>query len=158
MAEKTKNTAPVTSKQEIAVPEGWEKEATGFPPYWSPEPGKMFKGRVISFDRDEENDGAFPRFTILATSPAQCARGPADDQVEVQVNAGELFNVSSYVQLPLENYLGCEVLVRAKDQRPLAGGRTTWDFDLMCSPETKRLVAERQAKLLAEANAAIPTT
>jgi len=158
MTEKTKSTAPVTNKNMTPAPEGWETEATGFPPYWSPVEGKTFKGKVIGYDSDEENDGAFPRFTILATSPASCARGPADDQTEVNVNAGELFNISQYVQLPLENYMGCEVWVMAKGQRPLSGGRTTWDFDLRVSPATKQLVAERQAKLLEAASAAIPAS
>lgn len=156
--ETTKNPAPVTTTIATAAPEGWETEATGFPPYWSPEEGKTFKGKIMAYDGDEENDGAFPRFTVLATSPANCARGPANDQTEVKVNAGELFNLSAYVQLPLENYMGYEVWVMAKNQRPLSGGRTTWDFDLRVSPETKRLVAERQAKLLEAAALAIPST
>jgi hypothetical protein len=155
--DKSTNTAPVTTTQATSAPEGWETEATGFPPYWTAEPGKTFKGRVIGYDPDEENDGAFPRFTILATAPVVCGRGPKDDMTEVQIAAGELFNVSQWVQLPLENYMGFEVWVMAKGQRPLAGGKTTWDFDLRVSPETKRLVAERQAKMLAEANAAIPS-
>lgn len=153
-----KSTAPVTSVQATPAPEGWETEATGFPPYWTAEPGKTFKGRVIGFDPDEENDGAFPRFTILATAPITCHRGPKDDMTEAQVNAGELFNVSQWSALPLENYMGFEVWVMAKQQRPIAGGKTVWDFDLRVAPETKRLVAERQAKLLLEANAAIPAS
>jgi len=158
MAEKKQslqNTAPVTSNMATPAPEGWETEATGFPPYWQPEEGKTFKGRVLSVDRNEPD---FVRFSILATSPVKCARGPSDDQTEVNVNPGDLFNVSEYVQLPLENYMGFEVWVQAKGERPLKGGKTTWDFDLRCAPETKRIVAERQAKLLAEANAAIPTS
>jgi len=157
MAKPKEETKNVMTQNQIATPDGWETEQTGFPPYWSPEEGKMFKGKVIGYDPDTENDGAFPRFTILATAPAQCARGPADDQVEALVNSGELFNVSSYVQLPLENYMGFEVLVKAKTQRDIKQGRTTWDFELRCSPDTKRLVADRQAKLLAEANAALPS-
>src|SRR5216684_9323953 len=105
MAEKTKNTGLVTMKNATPAPEGWEVAPTGFPPYWSPEEGKTFKGKVIGYDGDEENDGAFPRFTILATSPILCARGPKDDQTDVNVNSGELFNVSQYTQLPLENYM-----------------------------------------------------
>jgi len=150
------NTAPVMGANQIAIPEGWETEATGFPPYWTPVEGHAFKGKVVGFDPDTENDGEFPRYSILATSPVLCHRGPVEDQTEVQVNAGELFNVSAYVQLPLENYMGFEVLAIAKGQRPLKGGKSTWDFDLRCSPETSRLVRERQAKLLAEATAALP--
>ena len=153
----TTNTVPeVMAQNQIAIPEGWETEVTGFPPYWVPVAGTCFKGKVVGFDPDEENDGAFPRFSLIATAPIMCLRGPVDDRVMVQVAAGEMFNVSQWVQLPLENYMGFEVLVIAKGERPLKGGKSTWDFDLRTSPETSRLVKERQAKLLAEAHAAIP--
>jgi hypothetical protein len=154
MADKKTNPAPVTSTLATAAPEGWEQEVTGFPPYWMPEEGKTFRGKVISVDREDPD---FTRFTILATAPVTCHRGPKDDQTEINVKAGELFNVSEYVQLPLDNYMGFEIWAMAKSERPLKGGKSTWDFELRVSPETKRLVAERMAKLLAEANAAIPS-
>lgn len=149
------NPAPVTTNMATAAPEGWDDMPMGFPPYWQPEEGKTFRGKVLSVDA---SDPEFVRFTLVATAPVKCARGPADDQTDVNVAVGELFTCSSYVQLPLEHFMGLELWAMAMGERPLKGGKTTWDFKVKCSSETKALVEARKAKLLAEAEAAIPSS
>jgi hypothetical protein len=143
----------VMNAGQTAVPEGFEQQQTGFPPYWGPEHGKTFRGVVIERD---DRDPEFMRFLLKATAPVACAQGPAEDQTEVQVKAGEFFTCSAYAALPLDRYVGCEVFVQAKQKRDIKGGKEVWDFALFCSAETARLVADRQAKMLAEAQAAIP--
>jgi hypothetical protein len=110
---------------------------------------------VIGYDPDSENDGAFPRFTLISSTPLLCHQGSKEDRVEAPVSAGDRFNVSQYSSMPLQEYMGCEVWVKALSKRPIDGGKTLWMFELRVSPETKRLVADRQAKQLAEATTAI---
>lgn len=158
MAKDTKNTAPVMAQNQTAAPEGWEQEQTGFPPYWTPEEGATFRGTVIEFDPDTENDGGFPRFTLVSSGPLLCHQGPVDDQIEIMIKQGDRFNVSQYASLPLEEYLGFEVWAKAVSKRPISGGKSVWVFDLRVAPETKRLVAERQAKQLQAATTALAST
>jgi hypothetical protein len=145
------NEAPsnVMNPNTIPMPEGFVVEDTGFPPYWNPTPGAAFCGVVI--DRDDR-DPKFIRYRILASSPILCARGPADDAEPVHVNAGEMFTVSFYAALPLDDYMGFEVYVLAKEK--VKGGKekdrggTVWQWKLGCAPETKQIVARRKADAL----------
>lgn len=131
-----------------AAPEGWEVEQTGFPPYWNPGEGKAFKGVVIGLDNKDES---FQRFALRATSPLMCQRGPADESEEVLVKPGEYFSVSAYAALPLEKYIGVEVYVAVKGKRKLQDAKTLWEFTVMISPESRKILADREQKrLLAE--------
>jgi hypothetical protein len=120
---------------------GFVETATGFPPYWNPEPGKKFFGQVVGIDfRDPD----FIRYTLLAGMDMDCATGPADDATPVKVLKGERFNVSVYASLPLDRFLGEYILVESI--KKVKGGKgDMWRFKLLSSPETKAVVAKRES-------------
>lgn len=138
------------------TPDGWVEEQTGFPPYWNPElanPGevcKRFQGIVIGKD---DRDPDFIRFVLKATKTIMCGEGPKDDKADIEVQEGQYFSVSDYVALPLEKYIGHEVLVMSVSKRKIDGGKSLWKWRLMVSPETRKAIAAAEAKMLAEANA-----
>lgn len=141
--EEVKKTA--TTQAAAAAPAGWEQEETGgFPPYWSPAPGKTFRGIVIARDaRDPE----FVRYIIKATAAIDCATGPADAQDVVHVAAGQQFTVSAYAALQLDDFAGVEVYVKAVGKREIKNGKQElWTFEVFVSPETKKLLASRRAE------------
>src|ERR1051325_10393128 len=126
-------------------PAGWVDEQTGFPPYWSPVEGASFRGTVMARDN---RDPDFHRYVIRSSTAIECAQGPADEAEPVQVAPGELFSLSTYAALPLDDYMGFEVFVTAKNKRKIQGGKQDlWVFKLMVSPDTKaKVLALRQAK------------
>ena len=45
-----------------AVPDDWEEESTGFPPYWSPGEGKAFRAQILLIDTRQAD---FTRFVCV---------------------------------------------------------------------------------------------
>lgn len=146
---------PEEVQQEIAsaAPEGWVEEAVGFPPYWKPDLGKSFRGVVLMRD---ERDPNFVRYHIEAREPVDCQRGPADDGVVETVGTGEIFTTSAFAALPLDRFFGFEVFVLVKGSRRLPGNessnnmpRDLWEFKVLVSPETKKLLDSQRKENIA---------
>lgn len=137
----------------VEVPSDWVEEATGFPPYWTPEENNaQFRAVPLMIDlRDME----FPRYILRATIPVSCSKGPQDNQEEITVQPGDLFTCSTYASLKLEQYFGHEVMVFSTEKRSLKGGKSLWQFRVFVSPQTRKLLdAERsEASKLALAEA-----
>lgn len=135
--------------------DSWEEEHIGFPPYWNPELGIKLVARVISLDMRDEN---FHRWVLQATRHnIKCAMGPAEDAEEVTVKPGELFTCSAYAGLPLDLFVGMEIMLNVKNKRKLSGNavsggvkRDLWVFEVKVSPADKKLLAERKASLTAK--------
>ena len=83
-----KNQAPVQSIDES----GYHDVSVGFHPYFSPSAGSKFKGSLVGVDASNPE---FVRFEFVADSDLVCYTGPADEQEEVIVKAGQPFNVSA---------------------------------------------------------------
>jgi hypothetical protein len=141
----TKSTAivPVAGAPDAT---NWEKEETGFAPYWKPEAKKVFFARPIGRD---DRDPDFVRYQMkLEQDELACQSGPKDDATDVIVKKGDTFTVSVYVQLDdkfneymecgLFPIVRCEALREAKTSKP---GQTCWIFDLRVSPDDKKKLA-----------------
>jgi hypothetical protein len=143
----------VVDESVIPIPEGYEDQQTGLPPYWSPdeealEQGKAqyFHARVIDYD---DTNPEFHRWVLQALAPTICHRGPARDAEEVHVRIGEFFSVSDWAGLPLARYLGHPVFVFAKNKRPFGTkGRTVWEWGLRTTKEVAALVAKRNEEMI----------
>ncbi len=145
-----KNTAPV---KELSIEDiddtGMHDEQTGFSPYWAPDEGKRFFGRIV--DRDE-SDPEFIRYIVEASCLHVCERGDKANHETVPVHKGEFFTVSEYKGLGLGKYLGFEVLVRAKNKRPIkVDGKTKelWEWSLKVDGQSKALLTSERKALLA---------
>lgn len=127
------------------APEGWVDEQTGFPPYWTPVEGASFRGTVMARD---DRDPKFNRYVISSSTPLECAQGPAEDAEPVHVLPGDMFSLSTYAALPLDDYMGFEVFVTAVNKRKIQGGsQDLWIFKLKVSPDTKaKVLALRKEK------------
>jgi hypothetical protein len=115
--------------------------ATGFPPYWKATPGAKFFGKVVGIDIRE---GTFPRYTLIAGMPLDCATGPSDDATPVKVQAGDRFTTSIWAGLPLDRFMNEEVLVEAV-KKSRGGAGDIWTFKVMSTPEVKAIAASRQS-------------
>lgn len=147
------------NKQILDAVKGWEREQTGFPPYWKPKhEGDLFFGKPILKD---ERDPEFPRFVIQATKfPIVCQQGPADGADVVIVRPGDYFTCSVWSALPLEDFIDIETCVMAEKERKLPGNeaskgvpRKLWVWNARVTPESRKLIRERRqetAKALAE--------
>lgn len=148
----TKNQTEPTqlTEEEIArlMNEGEEEqlvnEEVGFPPYWNPGIGKMFKATVMKRD---DRDPDFIRYHLLALAPVICAKGPADDSEEILVNEGEFFTCSAYAALPLDEYFGIDVKVITWRKRKLEGNeaskgakRDLYEFKIGVTGDTKNML------------------
>lgn len=141
---KTVNPDGEVLNSNLQSPEGWGEEKIGYAPYWSPAEGACFRGIVLARD---DRDPEFVRILMQATAPLVCYEGPVVEAEEIQVALGEQFTVSAYAALPLMNYIGEEVFVKAVKKRDIKGGKQElWIFKLMCSAETKKKVAARLAE------------
>ncbi len=138
----------------------WEKEQTGFPPYWKPKAeGDLFFGKPIL--KDERNP-EFERYVVQATKfPVVCQQGPADDADIIVVRPGDYFTCSVWAALPLDEFIDIECVVMAEKTRKLPGTdesggvpRKLWTWNVKMTKESRLLVRERRqetAKALAEA-------
>jgi hypothetical protein len=127
------------------IPEGWEEEQTGFPPYWNPGEGKSFRGIVIARD---VRDPDFVRYHIRSTQEdLECAIGPAVDAEPVKVTKGEIFTVSEYSSLPLSDLLGLEIMAVALKQVPTKkAGQSRWVWKLFLPKESRKALDTRRAE------------
>jgi hypothetical protein len=84
-------------------------------------------------------------FTNTNDAPLECATGKASDAEQIMVNPGEFFTVSSYAALPLDDLLGLECMLQAKDKVDTStSGREVWRWRLVVPPETKKQLANRR--------------
>ncbi len=147
-----KSTAPVSGTNANGIDtSNWEKEQTGFAPYWEPGEGLSFLATPVAIDL---RDPKFPRIQFVARETIECFTGSAlqGKQESVMVQAGEIFNVSEYHALRdlLTGYLtfgaktGIAIVckVTALDKVPTKEvGKTVWRWDVRVSPEQKKLIA-----------------
>lgn len=148
----TLNTAPQSFEDEAFDDSGTVEEQIGFPPYWSPASGRKLRIRVTAFD---QRDPTFPRWVVQATHNVACQSGPSDEAEPRLVKKGEFFSMSLYAALPLQKYVGEEVIVECKEERDIGSGKSLWVWSLRCTPEVHERVANRQEernRLLAEQN------
>lgn len=129
---------------------GWEEEQVGFPPYWNPSHvGNALIAKVIMRD---ERDPSFVRYILQAVKfPLVCKKGPSEDAEQVIVQPGEFFTMSAYAALPLERFFDLEVVVKVANKRKLPGNeasdgvkRDLWEFKVLVSPESKKILANRR--------------
>jgi hypothetical protein len=137
----------------------WEREQTGFPPYWKPKHiGDLFFGKPILKD---ERDPAFPRYVVQATKfPVVCQQGPADDADMLIVRPGDYFTCSVWAALPLDDFFDIEVCAVAENSRKLPPNeasdnrpRNLWTWNVKVTKESRKLIQTRRAeaaKLLRE--------
>jgi hypothetical protein len=151
-------TAPQSFEDESFDDSGTEEEQIGFPPYWTPQEGRKLRVKVIAFD---QRDPTFPRWVVQATHRVACQSGPSDEAEPRLVQAGEFFSMSLYAALPLQRYVGEEIVISCKEERDIGSGKTLWVWSLRCTPEVKaRVMArnEERNRLIAEqAGATAPT-
>lgn len=130
----------------------YEKEQTGFCPYWNPEEGAMFAGRVVGRDA---TDPDFVRYLIQAGVDVPCKRGSKRKETDedVVVTKGDNFTVSVYYALKdkFDDYLVSGrmpfVICKALKEIPTAkSGQTVWTWDLRLSAEDKKAMTEWRAK------------
>ena len=143
--------------------EGMDEQDTGLPPFWAPDLeaheagiGQGFAGIVVRRDNaDPSVSDSFDRYVLRATRNMKAMRG--SDKTEVDVREGSLFSISAnWVQLNLDDYMGCTIKVKATGKRAIGKGKETWDFRLATAKtdapriEQNRLAAV-QTHLLHEA-------
>jgi hypothetical protein len=129
----------------------WEKEQTGFDPYWNPGEKKIFFGRVVSYD---DTDPDFIRYKIRCEQDTlECKQGAKEEAVDIVVQKGDTFTVSSYKQLDnkFQEYLEsginpvfkCEAV---KEVKTKTVGQTCWIYDLRVSPTDMKLLKTFRAE------------
>lgn len=132
--------------------DSYEREQTGFAPYWEPKPGAMFAGRVIGRDA---TDPDFVRYLIQAGVDTPCKRGSKIKETteEVVVPKGDSFTISVYYALKdkFDDYLVSGrmpfIICKAVKEVPTSkSGQTVWTWDLRLSPEDKKAMTEWRAK------------
>jgi hypothetical protein len=123
------------------------EEMLGFPPYWEPADEKNAKGHygsffatVVGFD---DSDEEFERWVFQAKHKTLCHKGPADDQEEVIIEAGEFFSVSNYAQLRLSQYMGLDIKLTVEDKVDVKKGKM-WVWKLETTKETHALLMQRR--------------
>jgi len=125
--------------------------------------GTRFFGTVISSDVQTTDEidpttGDFKRvkrWVIQAAARHVCYKGPTDQQVEVQIEAGDDFSVMAYSLLPLETLLGSRIFVEVSGRRkhPTKPDRTLIDFSLRVDKRVKQMRNEERL-MLAKAESA----
>jgi hypothetical protein len=135
----------------------WEKEETGFAPYWTPAPGKKFLATPMGRD---DRDPEFVRYQMrLEQAELECQSGPKDDPTPVIVKKGDTFTVSVYTQLDdkFNEYMESGIFpilqcIALKEVKTKTVGQTCWTFDLRVSPTDKqKILGFRKEKAMAAA-------
>lgn len=119
----------------------WESQNLGFPPFWKPVQDEIIHAQPLSVDISNPE---MIRYVLIAKTKLRAFRGPNDEQEQVIVKPDEQFTLSTYATLPLMNYMGHEILIRAKDKRKISNGRTLWSFEVKVPPEVARLLEEKR--------------
>ena len=135
-----------TAASELPDTTGWVVDSGGeFPPYWNPEIGQKIFVRPLARD---ERDPKFHRYVLQALMTIPCAKGPSKEQESVTVKKGEKFTCSAYGALHLEDYMGLDVVI---DVQPMRKAKETgyeyWDFKVIVSPETSKILAAKRAEI-----------
>lgn len=134
-----------------AMGDDWVEQSVGLPPYWTPgeQPvGRWFKGIPMMLDNKDPN---FIRYHIQASLATKCFTGPVAEAQEVICQPGEIFSVSAYAGLPLDDYLGFEVgvLIQSHRQLPptpeIKDTRNFYTWIVKVSPEVHRNMKELKA-------------
>jgi hypothetical protein len=143
--------AKMNAGEELPDFSSWSPLQIGFAPYWHPEVGRSFFGKLIARD---DRDPAFVRFLVQSLRTEKCHRGPRlgeDGQPageDVIVSKGETFSISVYHSLAEEfNFHlfygertgeGVPVYVTAKKKtKTQKEGRTVWNWEVKCEPSVK---------------------
>lgn len=123
--------------------DSYSDEQVGLPPYWNPEVGRKFKARVVGLD---EKDPDFPRYQLVASHAIRCHKGPAKDAETVEVGRGQYFTCSVYAALPLDRFMGEEVIVICVRLREgvTKEGFDVWEFRVLTDKETKKRLMSRR--------------
>jgi len=102
----------------FAAAEGEEVLGTGFAPYLKPVVGLIFKFVPLMIDARTPN---FVRYTCqnIGDTPLKCATGPVKDAEEVIVKPGEIFSISKYATLPLDEMMGLGILAFCDGRREM---------------------------------------
>ena len=149
MANPTVNKAPVATKSAASdMPDfaQWTDRQVSFAPYWHPEPGDKFYGKIVAIDmRNPE----FVRLQFQCLQPElACQRGPAAEGNEVLVKKGENFSMSVYSALAdeltfqLQSGVSPATLIEAQKKVKTSTGKDCWQFRCRVSPEDNaKLVA-----------------
>jgi len=133
------------------IPKDFVETEIGFPPYWKASLNKGFRGIVLGYD---DRDPDFVRIHIENTGPAlDCQKGPVDDGVIQTVNTGRIFTISKFGALPLEQYIGVDVVVICTGSRKLPGNeasrnvpRDLWEWRVFVSKDVETLLRSRRTK------------
>lgn len=131
----------------------WTKEQIGFAPYWTPEEGKWFLGVMTDKDLRDPN---FIRLQFQALAVTPCQRGPNDAQNErhekVIVDVNDHFSMSVYAGIKelFEEYEGMPfpvpVRVTALRKSKTKEGQDFWNFEVIVSPETRKILNAHRAE------------
>jgi hypothetical protein len=113
---------------------GFEEAQIGFPPYFKPIEGRTIKFRPVALDT---RDARFFRWVCEASHNIACWTGPKDDAEPVLVRSGEYFTMSVYASLPLEKFIGEEIICTVKSKRDIHDGQNVWIWSVKVKPETK---------------------
>ncbi len=131
----------------------WEQQQLGFAPYFKPGVNmKPIHARVITADLADPD---FVRFVMQNLGPTmQCGQGPVTDGEIVPVKRNEFFSISNYAGLPLEDYLGHEILLKCTGTRKTGKPNDMFVFTIETSPETTKLLAVSRAQRVKELHTA----
>ncbi len=162
-----KNTAPnsyanpTVNDEEEPDFSTWDKEQTGFAPYWEPAEGLSAFASAVALDM---NDPEQPRFLLRNEGKElRCFQGSKlkKQQLEVMVKKGENFTISVYHSISslLETYLASGLHVRFKltavEKVPTSTtGREVWKWDLVVDPAVRAQLAMFKTK--AAVNGTLP--
>jgi len=143
-ADAARNDPEAIVDEDFDIESVFTDEQVGLPPYWNPEVGRKFKATVVGIDDKDPN---FNRFILRASHGIRCQRGPAEDAETLLVKAGQYFTCSLYAALPLQRFIGFEVIVICVKLREgvTKDGFDVWEFRVLTDEETKAQLAERRA-------------
>lgn len=133
------------------IPKNFVETDIGFPPYWKADVNKGFRGIILGFD---DRDPDFVRIHIENTGPAlDCQRGPVDDGVVSTVQPGRIFTIGKFGALPLEGFIGVEVVALCVGKRKLPGNeasrnvpRDLYEWRMLVAKEVEELMKGRRQK------------
>lgn len=136
---------------------GWEEENISFPPYFTFQAvGEYIIGSLEKYDaRDPE----FPRYVFKAAMDTQCHQGKKGEEKAVVVKPGEFFTISAYGGLNpevLQELVGLPMKLTVTGKRDVGKPSPMLVFQVLMSPESKRLLAERRLARQKEAIAELP--
>ena len=139
--DETLNTAALEGFEDEAFDDsGTEAETIGFPAYWTPAEGRKLKVIPVALD---QRDPKFARWVLKAMHKVACQSGPTDEAEPRLVQAGETFSMSMYAGLPLQRYIGEEIVIVCKEEVDIGDGKTFWKWDIKVTPAVKARVKAR---------------